>query len=73
MNENVCKYCHNFYSTLCQKCRVNTGNPTDADFSCGVNEKKVQDNWKEYEKATRALVKLAGDYTKSGKELNDDW
>lgn len=71
MNENVCKYCHNFYSTLCLKCRISTGNPNDADFSCGISEKKVQKNWKAYEKATRKLTKIAGDYIRSGKELND--
>ena len=68
MNESVCKYCHNFYSTLCAKCRIETGKPNDADFSCGVSEKKVQKNWKAYKKATRKLIKIAGDWTVGDKE-----
>lgn len=67
MNE-VCKYCHNFCSTLCFKCRVSTGNSNDADYSCGIGEKKVQKNWKAYEKAKHKLIKLAGDYTRNDKE-----
>lgn len=60
MKEDTCKYCHNFYSTLCMKCRVDTGNPTDPDFSCVDEEKQVQKNWKNYEKAKKKLAEIAG-------------
>lgn len=50
----TCKYCHNFYSTLCGKCRVNTGDPTSPDFCC-CPDHKVQKNWKDYKKAVKKI------------------
>lgn len=51
----TCKYCHNFYSTLCHKCRVYTDDPLAPDFECTGEKKEVQQNWINYKKAETAI------------------
>lgn len=53
----ICKYCHNFLCTLCDKCRVNTDDPTSPDFSC-CPDHKVQKNWKDYKKAVKRINEI---------------
>ena len=50
----TCKYCHNFYSTLCVKCRVYTDDPIAPDFCCDPDH-KTQKNWKDYKKAVKKI------------------
>ena len=54
IKEETCKYCHNFYSTLCFKCGVYTGKGVP-DFYCHGDKKEVQKNWKNYLKAIDKL------------------
>ena len=54
IKEETCKYCHNFYSTLCPKCGVYTGKGVP-DFYCHGDKKEVQKNWKDYLKAQYML------------------
>ena len=46
--EPVCKRCSNFYSTLCSKCRIYTGENNAPDFCHDTG--KVTSNWKNYER-----------------------
>lgn len=54
IKEETCKYCHNFYSTLCPKCGVYTGKDVPY-FYCPGDKKEVQKNWKDYLKAQYML------------------
>ena len=54
----TCKYCHNFYSTLCHKCRVYTDDPISPDFYCPGEKKEVQENYINYRKGVDALNRM---------------
>lgn len=54
IKEEICKYCHNFYSTLCSKCGVYTGKGVP-DYCCFGDKKEVQKNWTNHLKAQYLL------------------